>query len=196
MNKYNWVEECEGLIGQLNLFDKSKEEALVMCICQFEPYKRKLVKQGENLKELRDSLKNFTPYGFRKETHETFNYTYTCLNTCILSLGWLNRNVDLYVARLAIPYIVSPNGAYPLTVYLRKFNEYKESLSDVIKKFSILTELLENTILKDTREENRNLFRLIRQKVKDVIYDLCELVEELDKCVFKAIKPYVSFEIF
>ncbi|WP_324823511.1 hypothetical protein [Sinanaerobacter sp. ZZT-01] len=193
MSKYGWVDECNILLEQVSTLSNSQEEVLAACLNLFKPYEGELVELIDNLKGIRDPLRGFVPYGIRKETHETFKYTYSCTDSAIKSLYTLKKDLKLYVARLTIPLISSSNNVSATNS--EKFKEYEEDLLSVANKLDILRVLLEDTILKDTKEQNREVLRVVRKTIKEIINNLCWLTGEIDKNVNEVINSFVVSKV-
>ena len=177
------------LLEQVNSLNKEEEEILAVCFYSFEPFRKELEKQMNNLKGMKEPLQGFTPIGKKKETHETFRFTYNCISSALLSLGKAKRNLNLNVAKVVVPFIVSSdndsiNG-------LEKFKELKEDLLGIAKQLIVVIELLQTQICMEDREENREVFWVIHKQLKVIVSDLCWLVEEFDKSMYEVINSFV-----
>lgn len=178
------------LLEQVNSLNKKEEEILAICFYSFEPYRKELEKQMNNLKGIKEPLQGFTPSGNKKETHETFRFTYNRISSALLSLGIVKRNLNLDVAKVVVPFIVSSDNVS--INGLERFKEPKEDLLGIASKLSVVTELLQTQICREDREENREVFWVIHKQLKIVVADLCWLAEELNKCMNEVINSFVT----
>lgn len=174
MNKLDMFE----LLEQINSLNKEEEETLALCFYRFEPYRKELERQINTLKGIKEPLQDFTPAGQKKETHETFRFTYNRISSMIHSLVILKRDLNLSIARVVIPFIVSPNN---VSINGEKFKEHKEDLLGIANQLIIVIELLQTQICKEDKEENKEVFWVIHKQLKIVVTDLCGLIEDLDK---------------
>lgn len=175
MNKLDMFELSE----QINSLNKEEEETLAMCFYIFEPYRKELENQINALKGIREPLQDFTPVGQKKETHETFRFTYNRISSMIHSLVILKRNLNLNIAKVTIPFILSPNVSNDQM----KLKEYKEDLLGIARQLITVIELLQIQICKESREKNKEVFWVIYRQLKIVLTDLCRVMEETDKCI-------------
>lgn len=181
------------LLEQLDLLDKAKEGVLATCLLEFEPYKKELQKQIDILKDVREPLKTFTPYGKKKETHEVYRFLCDCISSVIISICGFKKVLGFNVAKIIVPLIISSTTSIEEQLEISK--EYKKDLLSVVDKLSIASELLQTQICKEDREENIKVFMIVHKELKFVVNNLRWLAEEIDNSMVATVNSYISFKV-